>query len=128
MATKSRFGLLRTAWRLLFVGLLLGGWSLAALALHVVLVPAAPESATAGREFKVLVLPKNRLGLADTFADTRGWTPEDAAAHEALVSRLVEAGHAGRLGHLFDNAMQRRLDEMLGVRRSIITTAGAGLD
>ena len=61
--------------------LLIGGWALAALSLHVIRTPQ-----------KVIVVPKNRLHYEGTYVDTRDWTPDDVKNHEALVERLVATG------------------------------------
>lgn len=113
-----RFSLLRFGWRLLVLALLAGGWALAAAALHVVVVPQSADSAEDG--FRVLLLPKNRMSFRDSYADTRTWSAQDIAAHEALVARLIEAGHADRLGHVLSPELRKRLEEMLRVRRSTV--------
>lgn len=117
---QSRFKLLRWGWRLLFLSLLIAGWTLALAALHVVVVPAESGSAP-NDEWRILLLPKNRLSLRNTFVDTRSWTPADAARQETLLSRLVEAGHASRLGHVLGEDLLRRLDGLLRARRSALT-------
>lgn len=115
---EPRFKLLRWGWRLLVLALMTGGWALAAAALHVVVVPrTAPTSAG---EVQVLVLPKDRLSFAHTYVDTRAWTLADAHQHDALVSRMVEAGHAQRLSHVLPPELQKRLEEMLRVRRGVL--------
>ena len=75
--------------RVLVVVLLLAGWSLAALALHVVVAPGTPG--------RVILLPKNQLGLRDTYVDTRNWTLGDISNHPAVVQRLISSGKTDAL-------------------------------
>ena len=113
---KRRFPLLRWGWRLLALALLASGWTLAAAALHVVVVPGED---LAQDELSVLVVPKNRMTFADTYADTREWSAAEVAEHEALVSRIVEAGHSDRLAHVLLPEQRRRLEEMLRIRQAV---------
>ena len=80
--------LLRSIVRTVFVALLLAGWGLALAAVHVVRLSGG----------QVGLIPKDRLGLADTYVDVRGWTPADAAQHPAFVKRLLAAGKTDWLG------------------------------
>jgi hypothetical protein len=118
MAAK-RFGMLRWGWRLFLLAVFAAGWGLAAAAMHVVVVPG-PSDSTEENPWKVLLLPKDRLSFHDTYADTRPWTVADVEGHEALVSRLIEAGHSEHLGHILEPERVRRLDEMLEVRRNVL--------
>lgn len=79
--------------RLITLLLLIGGWGLAALALHVVRTPD---------EVPITLVPKDRLGLIDTYVDTTKWTLDDAANHPAVVEKLVQCGHADALRHVVD--------------------------
>ena len=115
---RGRFSLLRWGWRLVLLALFAGGWALAAAAVHVVIVPG--DSEADDDAWKLLLLPKNRMGYSDTYADTRGWTAADAREHEDLVSRLIESGHGPRLAHVLENERLRRLEEMLKVRRATL--------
>lgn len=96
---------LRTAVALL----LLTGWGLSAAALHVVRGPD-----------RVAIIPKNRLGFADTYVDVRDWTPQDVAAHPALADRLLRAGKSGFVAHAFDPA------DAADLRRQIADAVAAG--
>ena len=116
-ASKPRFRLLRWGWRLLILALLAAGWTLAAAALHVVVLP--DEQSAAG-DIKILIVPKNRLSFVDTYVDARGWSAAEVSRHEALVSRLVEAGHAERLAHMLSPEQRRRLEEMLRIRKATV--------
>ncbi len=80
---------MKNAFRLFVLALLLGGWTLAACALHVVRTPGG-----------FVVVPKNRLGFADTYVDARDWTLADVPAHAGVVLRVVAAGKAGQLSEL----------------------------
>src|SRR5262249_46731766 len=72
--------------RFFFCVLLLAGWGLAALCLHVVRTPGG-----------VAIVPKDSLGITDTWADVRQWSLDDLSAHQALVSRLINTGKADAL-------------------------------
>jgi hypothetical protein len=87
---------MKSAFRFLVLILLVGGWSLAALGLHVIVAPPNGGSLPA----RVVVLPKDRLGLDDTYVDTRAWTLNDAASHPTVVKRLLAVGKADVLGHV----------------------------
>ena len=67
--------------RFFFCVLLFAGWGLAALSLHVVRTDGG-----------VAVVPKDSIGLADTWADVRGWSVDDLPAHQGLVVRLINTG------------------------------------
>jgi len=73
---------MKTLVRTLTVLLLIGGWGLSALSLHVIRTNGSP------RQF--IVVPKNRLAIDDTYVDTRAWTIDDAARHPAVVKRLID--------------------------------------
>ena len=114
---RGRFSLLRWGWRLVLLALFASGWALAAAAVHVVIVPGESEGED---DWKVLLLPKNRMSFAGTYTDTRLWTAADAREHEDLVNRLIESGHGPRLAHVLENERLRRLEEMLKVRRATL--------
>lgn len=67
--------------RFFFCVVLLAGWGLAALCLHVVRTPGG-----------VAIVPKDTLSIADTWADVRQWSVDDLPAHQPLVSRLINTG------------------------------------
>ena len=115
--SKPRFRLLRWGWRLLLLALLAAGWTLSAAALHVVILPGGQS---AGDDLTILVTPKNRLSFTDTYVDARHWSGSDVRQHEALVSRLVEAGHSERLANVLSPDERRRLEEMLRIRRGVV--------
>ena len=68
---------------------------MAGLAVHVVRTPE-----------RVVVVPKNRLAVAGTWADVRGWTAADAQGSE-VARRLVELGKQRHLAHI-DGLILRR--------------------
>ena len=83
---------MKNIFRLLVVVLLLGGWSLAALSLHVIVAPGSPG--------RVIFVPKNQLGIKETYVDTRHWTVGDVAQHPQVVQRLLATGKTDALAHL----------------------------
>lgn len=114
-------------FRIVVVTLFIAGWSLAAAALHVVVVPAdqtatGDQVISAGEDWSLIVLPKNRLGFDDTYVDTRDWTPADAGEHLALVHRLVEAEKADHLAHVVEPDTLRKLDQMLDRRGETVAS------
>ncbi len=58
---------------------LLAGWGLAALSLHVVRTNTA-----------IKLIPKNELSVGDTYVDVRHWTSADENVHPALFARLKQ--------------------------------------
>jgi hypothetical protein len=117
--------------------LAIGGWVVAALAVHVVVVeppvqeiqPPAEETESveataepADPAWKVIVVPKNRLGLSQTYVDTRDWTPEQAAEHADLLARMAEAGKELHARHLAGEAANDLLrDVFMGRVKGILT-------
>jgi hypothetical protein len=83
---------MKALFRLIVVVLLLAGWTVAALSLHVV----RGRDAATGKD-RWIVVPKSRLAFADTYIDVRAWTAADAEARPILVQRLREAGKADAL-------------------------------
>jgi hypothetical protein len=80
-------------FRLTVLALLVGGWTLASSALHVVRTPG-----------HVIVLPKNRLTFHDTYVDTRGWTIQNVRQHPDVSARIVQVGKGNLLAHAVDNS------------------------
>ena len=83
----------KTLFRLTVLGLLVGGWSLGASALHVV-----------WNGDKLAVVTKDRLAVRDTYADVSHWTADDVAAHPALAKRLIATERAYLLAKSFNSA------------------------
>lgn len=82
---------MKTIFRLIVCLLLIMGWGLAALSLHVIRTPD---------EIPITLVPKERLGVTDTYVDTRTWTVDEAAKHPALVQKLINVGKADVLRHV----------------------------
>jgi hypothetical protein len=84
---------MKATFRLFVTLLLLIGWGLAASALHVVWTGDSP-----------LIIPKERLGVTDTYVDISNWTPDDVGNHPMVVKRIVAVGKTDRLAHVFKDA------------------------
>lgn len=95
--------------RFVVLALMLSGWILAALCVHVVRTPN-PADAT---QSKWVVIPKSRIGLAQTYVDARSWSLADVAANSSLVSRLVEAGKADQLQFLANPKVKEDIQSQL---------------
>ena len=81
--------------------LLITGWSLAASALHVIWTGSS-----------VIVIPKNRLGVRDTYVNVTGWTADDVSNHPKVISRLIATGKAGALSHVFQTTGEDLVTEL----------------
>jgi hypothetical protein len=84
--------------RLLGLIVCLSGWIVVAFCVHVVRVPDPAN----GQQSKLLVVPKYRLGLDETYVDARSWTAADVKEHGALILRLLRADKADELKYLTD--------------------------
>ena len=93
---------MKQLFRAVVMVLLVGGWTLAGSALHVVRTPTS-----------VVVIPKDRLRFADTYVDTRKWTLVDDRAHPVVVARLLATGHANLLAHTVDTTNGMSVDAQL---------------
>lgn len=82
---------MKTIIRLLVLVLLLSGWGLAAASLHVIRTPST-----------ITIVPKNRLGLRDTYVDTRSWTLQDVAGHADVTRRLIQLDKTNLLSNIAD--------------------------
>ena len=100
---------MKSLFRLLVFLLLVTGWGLAASALHVVRTP------TASREF--IIVPKNRIGIEDTYVDTRAWTLDDVPHHKSMVGRIIQTEKHMALAHVAGETepaeVQQRLADAL---------------
>ena len=94
-----------------FLGLVfcLSGWAVVAFCVHVVRVPD-PANA---QQSKLIVVPKNRLNLDDTYVDARSWTMPDVKNHPLLVLRLLRAGKAEELKYLADPKSSKDVETQL---------------
>ena len=86
---------IRKIFKLLSFVTWVGGWALAASALHVV---RASDSASAGE--KVVIIPKDRLHFRQTYVDMRNWSAADAANHPQFAARLTAAGKGDLITNL----------------------------
>ncbi len=87
---------MKQAFRFIVGLLLVVGWLLATLSLH--LVRTSDDLPT--------LVTKDHLGFTDTYVDTRQWTPDDVANHPALVQRLVDLHKGDLLKHVFKDGKQ----------------------
>jgi hypothetical protein len=112
---------MKTMFRLVFCGLLLAGWGLAGLSLHIVRTPTA-----------IGLIPKSRLGIIDTYVDTRKWKMSDVAEHPLVVQRVLDSGQAELLGHITGEKgrdLEGRLaDALKHPHRYETTTRSSGAD
>src|SRR5262245_57633961 len=92
---------MKTLIRLFVLLLLLVGWGLAALSLHVVRTPD---------QIPFTLVPKDELGVTDTYVDTREWTVDELAGHEALVQKLIRSGKADALKHVASGKERKSSD------------------
>ena len=72
---------MKKAFRILVALLLVGGWGLAASALHVIWTGSS-----------VIVIPKDRIGLRETYVNVSHWTADDVSTHPRVANRLVAVG------------------------------------
>ena len=101
---------MKTLFRLIVFVLLVGGWALAASALHLV-----RTSGSASREF--IVVPKNRISIEDTYVDTRTWTLDDVPNHKGVVGRMIDTQKYMAIAHVTGETepaeVQQRLADAL---------------
>ncbi len=106
---------MKTLIRLIVFVLLLSGWGLAAMSLHIVRTP------TASREF--IVVPKNRIGFQGTYVDTRAWTIDDVPNHKGVVGRMIDTEKYMAIAHVTGETapaevQQRLADALMRARQS----------
>ena len=65
--------------RFAMVIVLLAGWGLAAMSLHVIRTANG-----------VQLIPKNELSATDTYVDVRQWSSDDESKHPVLLARLQQ--------------------------------------
>jgi hypothetical protein len=82
-------------FRGLILLLLIGGWIVAARAVHVV---RATNPDTGQDRFGIV--PKARWQFQDSYVDARGWTAADLSVHEAFVRHLCRSPKADLLNHI----------------------------
>ncbi len=79
---------MKQMFRAVTLVLLVGGWTVAGSAVHLVRTPG-----------NWAILPKDRLTFHDTYLDTRKWTLADDQTHPTVVARLVHLGRTDLLAH-----------------------------
>ena len=94
---------IKNTFRVVVLALLLGGWLLAASALHVVWTGN-----------KAVIIPKNRIGVRETYVNTTAWSANDVANHPALARRLVDTGHSDVLAAAFKEVPAAELSAKIG--------------
>jgi len=97
---------MKTLFRLIVLILLIAGWGLAALSLHVVRAQGD----------RIVLIPKQRLGITDTYVDARTWTIQNVPQHEQLVERILQSGKAENFGYVVEDPkgdVARQLEEAL---------------
>jgi hypothetical protein len=90
--TTKRGGFMKKTFRIIVTLLLLGGWTLAATALHVIYTGS-----------NVIIIPKNRLGVSDTYVNISNWTADDVSNHPTVVGRLMATGKTDALTNVFQS-------------------------
>ncbi len=81
---------MKKIFRTIFALLLVGGWALAASALHVVWTGSS-----------VIVIPKNHIGVRDTYVNISNWTADDVTNHPQVAQRLIATGKPEALASAF---------------------------
>jgi hypothetical protein len=120
---------MKAIFRLFVCLLLLVGWGLAALSLHVIRTPG---------DIPISLVPKENFSLRDTYVDTTQWTIDDVSQHPALVSKLLRVGKSDLIKHVvtdktadvpsqLGDALQRAERGEKGQSTQPTTTAGATL-
>jgi hypothetical protein len=99
----------RNLWRMLCLGIMLSGWMMSGLCLHVIRTPN-PRDPT---QSQWVIIPKFRLGVSDTYVDTRQWKMADAAAHPELISRILESGESDEFKFLADRRSSQSIEAQL---------------
>jgi hypothetical protein len=97
---------MKSMFRLFVTLMLLGGWALAASALHVVWTGS-----------KAVIIPKNRIAVRETYVNAATWSADDVAAHPTLAKRLVDTGHTEVLAAAFKDVsatdLPAKIDEAI---------------
>ena len=70
---------------------------------------------------KLVVVPKARLGISDTYVDARTWTDADVPQHASLIGRMLDAGMATQLKFLANpkskDDVQTQLTDLLAASK-----------
>src|SRR3954447_14442530 len=97
---------MKTLFRLIVFVLLVAGWGLAALSLHVVRAQGD----------RIVLIPKQRLDVTDTYVDARTWTLANVGDHEQLVERIIQSGKADNFAYVVQDPkgdVERQLEDAL---------------
>lgn len=107
---------MKTLFRLIVVVLLVAGWGLAALSLHVVRT----------KDDHIVIIPKQKLGITDIYVDARSWTLPDAGQHPDLVKRIIESGRAENFGYVLgESAKDASADDIAAALTDAVKHAPA---
>jgi hypothetical protein len=109
LGRRGRESMIKTLIRMLCLGIMLSGWLMAGLCLHVVRVPNPRDA----MQSQWLILPKFRLGIYDTYVDARQWKMADAAEHPELISRVLESGDCDKFKFLADPKSSQSIQAQL---------------
>jgi hypothetical protein len=82
----------KSLFRLITLGLIVTGWTLACASIHLIVTPG-----------RITLLPKDRLGFQDTYVDARNWTPTELRQHPDVVARLVHLDRSDVLTFAVEN-------------------------
>ena len=95
---------MKAIFRLFVLILLVAGWGLAALSLHVIRTK---------EQIPITLITKDKFGLTDTWVDTTTWTMQDVAKHPIVVERLIRSHKTDVLKHVVD-PKQGDIEQQLG--------------
>src|SRR5436309_3509950 len=97
---------MKTLFRLFVFVLLVTGWGLAALSLHAVRTPGN----------RIVLIPKQSLGVTDTYVDASTWTMQNVPEHVSLVRRILQSGKSDHFAYMVGDPkhdVARQLDDAL---------------
>jgi hypothetical protein len=100
---------LKSLIRFFCVLVTLSGWAVAALSVHLVRTPDPNNP----NQSKLVVVPKNRLNVNDTYVDAREWTMSDVPTHGLLVLRVLQTGKADDFKYLADPKSKQDIETQL---------------
>jgi len=88
----------KSIFRFIMLVLIFSGWAVAALCLHVVRTPDPQDP----HQSKLVVIPKQQLGVKETYVDARNWTMADVPDHGPLILEMIKADKLNELKFLAD--------------------------
>jgi hypothetical protein len=95
---------MRNILRLSICLLIIMGWGLAALSLHVIVTP---------HDVPVSLVPKEQFGFKETYVDTRAWKLDDVSAHQTFVAKLIRTGKSDILRHVIEDPTRGDVETQL---------------